>query len=300
MNKLLKFFGMVFGIVIVTIATLGTMAYTNTGFVIINDGERGVKKSGTKYEMGEMTPGYHFYIPIYQSVYVNTIRPKLVNYSRTESDKMDSELLIYEPMIEGVDNQGVPINLAFSVEVLPVSDQLAEMYKSDGDFENSFYKKVMQPNREAAQSTLSKFSAATIMSERNDVETMLTNKIKENYSENPYFELVNINLKDIVPPEAIRKKQLDVQTAKQDALASKELIKKAEHEASSMEKLAAGKANSIMIEATAQAKANALLNESLTDKILKKDAIQKWNGVTPHLVGSESSQFIFQMKNDVK
>jgi len=286
-TRFLKVFGILSVLVIITVSVLGMMAFTKTGFVIINDGERGVMKSGTRYDMTEMNPGYHFFIPVYQSVEVNLIRPKLINYSKTEGAKTDSTLLLFEPMLEGVDKKGIPISMALSIEVEPVSDKLAEMYKSDGDFDNSFYKKVLQVNRDAVQSTISSFEADTIMDRRTIVEKTLNNILTVSYARNPYFKLVQINLKDIVVPEKIREKQIDVQLAKQDALRSSELIVKAENEAKSVEakalgdanamKLRAkGKAESILIEASAQEKANIMIANSVTPEVIQVQAINAW------------------------
>ena len=63
---------------------------------------------------------------------------------------------------------------------------------------------------------------------------------------------------------------------KQDALKSMGLIKKAQNEA--------------------QAKANNLVSKSLTPNILKNNVINRWNGVTPTIVGSEHSQYILPLK----
>lgn len=279
---------------VILFITLVIMALTKTGFAIVNDGERGVMKSGTKYDMEELTPGYHFFIPVWQTVDVQTIRPKLINYSTSESNSTDTDLLIFEPVIEGLDNKGIPVKLALSIEIRPVDTQLAEMYKEDGDFDNSFYKKVKQPNREAVQATISRFSVDTIMDKRAEVEKTLVDMITQSYTRNPYFKLETVNLKDIVVPESIRTKQLEVQSAKQDSLKAAELITKAENEAKAREAVAQGEANARLIEANGIAKANDTVSKSLTDNILQMERIKKWNGTVPHFVGSDKSSFIFQ------
>ncbi|MBT5933927.1 SPFH domain-containing protein [Sulfurimonas sp.] len=303
MKQLFKTLGWTFGIAFLAVIALAFMAVTKTGFAIVNDGERGVKKSGTTYDMTEMNPGYHFFIPIYTTVDVKTIRPKLINYSVSEAHKEDSELLIFEPVLKGLDKKGIPIKLALSIEVAPVAEQLAEMYKSDGDFDNSFYKKVLQVNRDAVQSTISRFSVDSIMDNRSAVEKTLTDLLNKSYAENPYFQLVNINLKDIIVPQKIRDKQEEVQVAKQEALKSKELIVKAENEAKSVEAAALGTANAvkitaqgeadaILLKATAQAKANELVSKSLTRQILKNNAILKWDGVKSKVQAGNSGMII--------
>jgi regulator of protease activity HflC (stomatin/prohibitin superfamily) len=307
MKKVFRTLGITAGIMLVIAITLGLMAVTKTGFAIVTDGSRGVMKTGTKYDMDEIQPGYHFFIPIYQSIVIDTIRPKLINYSRTEGNKEDSELLIFEPVLKGLDKKGIPVALALSIEVKPVANQLAEMYKNDGDFENAFYKKVKQVNRDSVQFTISKFSVDTIMDHRAEVEKTLTEKLTKSYAKNPYFKLVNINLKDIIVPRKISEKMLEVQAAKQDALKSQELIKKAQNEAKARAakaqgeaeavKIAAeGRAEALLVEATSQAKANDLLSKSLTEKVIRIQTIEKWDGSVPTYVGGEKSQFIMKMK----
>jgi hypothetical protein len=52
---------------------------------------------------------------------------------------------------------------------------------------------------------------------------------------------------------------------------------------------AEAEAQSILIAAEAQAKANKLLSESLTDKILTQMYYEKWNGVLPHVYGADGT-----------
>lgn len=310
MNGILKTLGWTTGIAFITAIVLGFMALTGTGFSIVNDGNRGIMKSGTEYDMTAIKPGYHFYWPIYQTMDVKTIRPILVNYSVTEGKKEDQELLMFEPALKGLDGKGIPISLALSIEVKPNAEKLPEMYREDGDFDNAFYKKVLQANREAVQSTISKFKVDTIMNKRADVEKTLTDLLKESYAKNPYFTLVGINLKDIIVPKKIRDKQEDVQAAKQDALKSAELIVKAQNEAKANAATAQGEADrnrivaqgiadAITIEAKAQAQANKLLNESITTKLIDYRVKTGWveqGAKVPLYVGSENSQFIMNMK----
>jgi regulator of protease activity HflC (stomatin/prohibitin superfamily) len=297
MQKLFNGAVWTFGIAFIVAVVLGFMAITHTGFAIVNDGDRGIMKTGTKYDMQAVQPGYHFFMPIYQTMDIKTIRPILVNYSKTEGNKEDTELLNYEAPLKGLDKKGIPVSLALSIEIKPNGSKLPLMYREDGDFENSFYKKVLQVNREAVQSTISKFSVDTIMDHRAEVERVLTAKINESYATNPYFTLVGINLKDILVPEKITAKMLDVQVAKQDALRSNELIKKAENEAKAEAAKALGmankkrieaqgKADAILLEATATAKANKLVQKSLTKELIDYKTKMRWNGVLPTVTGS--------------
>ena len=51
-------------------------------------------------------------------------------------------------------------------------------------------------------------------------------------------------------------------------------------------------AEAILAEAQAQADANKLLEESLSNKVIAYEQIQKWNGVMPKVTGSDSGILI--------
>ena len=48
----------------------------------------------------------------------------------------------------------------------------------------------------------------------------------------------------------------------------------------------------MLAKAQAQADANKLLEESLSDKVIAYEQIQKWDGVMPKVTGSESGMLI--------
>lgn len=62
-------------------------------------------------------------------------------------------------------------------------------------------------------------------------------------------------------------------------------IAKAKGEAESKRIMAQGEADKILIEATATAKANRKVANSLTDKLIKYQSIKEWDGVLPKMTG---------------
>lgn len=60
-----------------------------------------------------------------------------------------------------------------------------------------------------------------------------------------------------------------------------------EEEANAKKKVAAaqGEAESILLKAKAQANANRILSESLSERIIQYEMVQKWNGITPTVQG---------------
>jgi regulator of protease activity HflC (stomatin/prohibitin superfamily) len=73
--------------------------------------------------------------------------------------------------------------------------------------------------------------------------------------------------------------------AAQDALAAQNKVVQAKAEADQVIATAQGAAQATLINAKAQADANQLLNASLTDTLVRWQAIAKWNGTMPNVTG---------------
>ena len=90
--------------------------------------------------------------------------------------------------------------------------------------------------------------------------------------------------------EAIQK-VLDAQNALVQARVEKE---KAEVEAEQKRVTAKGNADAQLIEAEAQAKANQLLQESLTQQIIENKKAEKWDGKLPQFMGNDNTSLLIQ------
>lgn len=79
------------------------------------------------------------------------------------------------------------------------------------------------------------------------------------------------------------------QNAETQSINNQTNIDKAEAEAKVKLTQAQADADAKMIQAEAEAKANELLQESLTDKILRQEYIDKWNGELPNIMTGDNS-----------
>ena len=57
-------------------------------------------------------------------------------------------------------------------------------------------------------------------------------------------------------------------------------------------------AEAILAEAQAQADANKLIEDSLSEKVIAYEQIQKWNGVMPKVTGSDSNGLLIDVNID--
>lgn len=85
--------------------------------------------------------------------------------------------------------------------------------------------------------------------------------------------------------------------ATQDAIRVENELRAATAEAKKTVATAQGKAQAILVEAEAQAKANSLLSASLTPTLVQQKAIEKWNGVRPTVEGANSG-LLLQLRTE--
>jgi regulator of protease activity HflC (stomatin/prohibitin superfamily) len=96
--------------------------------------------------------------------------------------------------------------------------------------------------------------------------------------------------------EAIAAKQKATLEAQQQAIENQKAIDKAKADASVIKTTAEAEAEAKVIAAQAEADANKLLEESLSDPVLKDKYLEKWDGSLPKYVGGDSSNILIGME----
>lgn len=128
--------------------------------------------------------------------------------------------------------------------------------------------------------------------ERANVNLALTEYLAEKF-ENYGITISNVSLINIDVDEetrqAINAKITAQQNAETQAINNQTNIEKAEAEAKVKLTQAQAEADAKKIQAEAEAEANELLQKSLTDKILRQEYINKWNGELPEIVTGDDS-----------
>lgn len=128
--------------------------------------------------------------------------------------------------------------------------------------------------------------------ERANINLALTEYLAEKF-ENYGIIISNVSLINIDVDEetrqAINAKITAQQNAETQAINNQTNIEKAEAEAKVKLTQAQAEADAKKIQAEAEAEANELLQKSLTDKILRQEYIDKWNGELPEIVTGDDS-----------
>lgn len=128
--------------------------------------------------------------------------------------------------------------------------------------------------------------------ERASVNIALTEYLSEKF-EKYGITISNVSLSNIEVDEetrqAINAKITAQQNAETQSINNQTNIDKAAAEAQVKLTQAQAEADAKMIQAEAEAKANELLQQSLTDKILRQEYIDKWNGELPDIMTGDDS-----------
>ena len=189
----------------------------------------------------------------------------------------------------------VDVAFSYSYELSEVPQTFTRFRGQSGkEILNSFIKPKMQA---WIKEITPQFSMISIVStQRGEVNRTLTEQLKERFK--PYgISIDNVALADVRPDaetgEAIRKKikaQEELETAKVTAETDKVNAQRDKEVAqikAEQEKIEAqGKADAKLIDAEAEAKANRMISDSLTDKLIEMQKINKWNGDVPTVQGS--------------
>lgn len=188
----------------------------------------------------------------------------------------------------------VDVAFSYSYELAEVPQTFTRFRGQSG---KEILKSFIKPKMQAwIKEITPQFSMISIVStQRGEVNKTLTDQLQERFRHYG-ISIDNVALADVRPDaetdEAIRKKikaQEELETAKVTAETDKVNATRdkevAEINAEKAKIEAQGKADAKIISAEAEAKANKLISDSLTDKLIESKKIEKWKGEVPKVQG---------------
>lgn len=142
----------------------------------------------------------------------------------------------------------------------------------------------------------SRYTADQIIGDRKGDLLLSVEKDVKNYFL-PEIEIASLSwLSSPRPPQSvIDALNLKVQ-ATQLAMQKENEVRTAKAEADKAVESARGRAESVTIEATAQAKANKLLSDSMTDRLIQAKYIEKWDGKLPTVQSGSGGANIIDLR----
>ncbi len=239
------------------------LAILSKFFVIVNAGERGVMMQFGKVQEQVLGEGIHVIVPI-----VHTVQKLSVRVQKQESSAEASSK----------DLQDVFTDVALNWHIIP--DEANAIFQQIGD-EKQVVDRIINPAvEEVLKAVMAKYTAEEIITKRGEVkgglDDFLTSRLAAYHIAVDDISLVHVHFSERFS-DAVEAKQIAEQEAKRGEFLALKAIKEAE----AMVNLAKG-----------EAEVQRLLRDNLTAELLERQAIEKWNGKLPLIVGDGSKNIL--------
>ncbi len=232
------------------------LAILSKFFVIVNAGERGVLMQFGKVQEQVLGEGLHVIFPTVYSVKKLSVRVQKQESSAEASSK---------------DLQDVFTDVALNWHIIP--DEANAIFQQIGD-EKEVVARIIDPAvEEVLKAVMAKYTAEEIITKRGEVKAavdeFLTLRLVTYHIAVDDISLVHVHFSERFS-DAVEAKQIAEQEAKRGEFLALKAVKKAEAKVN----LAKG-----------EAEVQRLLRDNLTPELLERQAIEKWNGQLPLIVG---------------
>lgn len=238
--------------------------------IIINAGERGVLMQFGQVQEQILNEGIHLIIP-----FVNTVEKLSV---RVQKQQISAEA-------SSRDLQEVFTDVALNWHIKPQESN--HIFQEIGD-ERQVIERIINPSvEEVLKAVMAKYTAEEIITKReevkNGVDLLLASRLQPYHISVDDMSLVHVHFSQKFS-EAVEAKQI----AEQEAKRAEFIAQKALRQAETRVNLARG-----------EAEAQRLLSETLNQEVLQKQAIEKWDGKLPLIVGKEMGTPLLDLRKFV-
>ncbi|MCG8330403.1 MAG: prohibitin family protein [Chitinophagales bacterium] len=252
--------------IIVFIALIAILTFSNATFLTIEAGEKGVlfKRFGGGLEKENIyQPGFHVIAP-WNIMYVYDIREK----------QIDEDMTV-------LSSNGLNIKVDVTVRVNPDYREIGNLHEKFGP---QYTESLVRPEvRSSVRQVIGQFSPEELYStKRDEVQTLIQKNMEEALGAN-YISLKATLIRDIELPDKVREAIEEKIEAEQSALKYDYILAQERKEAERK-----------IIEAEAKARSNQILSASLTDKILRDKGIE----ATMELANSANTKIIVVGNDD--
>ncbi|AFZ08936.1 band 7 protein [Oscillatoria nigro-viridis PCC 7112] len=233
-----------------------TLAILSNFFVIVNAGERGVLMQFGKVQEQVLGEGIHVIFPTVYTVQKLSVRVQKQEISAEASSK---------------DLQDVFTDVALNWHIIP--EEANAIFQQIGD-EKEVVTRIIDPAvEEVLKAVMAKYTAEEIITKRGEVKAAvddsLTLRLLTYHIAVDDISLVHVHFSERFS-DAVEAKQIAEQEAKRGEFLALKAVKEAEAKVN----LAKG-----------EAEVQRLLRDNLTPELLERQAIEKWDGKLPLIVG---------------
>lgn len=245
-------------IIIITLISIFLLITVFCSFQTIKSGEVGLRVRFGKIIDSNLSEGFNFKIPYIEKIVKVNIKVQKVELTTAAASK---------------DLQDINTNLAINYRVL--SEEASNLYKTVG---NAYEEIILVPViEESLKAIISNYTAEETITKRTEVSSKCLEELQDKV-EKYGIVIDNFNIINLSFSEEYSKAIEEKQVAEQ--------------------KLATAKleAEALIVEAEATKEANELLKQSLTDELIEKQFIEKWDGKLPETYAGDDILGIFKTK----
>lgn len=255
------------------IAGVAIFIVASSSFAIVPAGSAGVVLTMGKVSKNVLPEGFHLKAPFIQTVEVMSNKIQVHETSATAVSK---------------DLQSVSSNIAVNYKIS--YDKSADIYQKIGrEYESIILTPAVQ---ESMKSVTAKYTAEELITKRanvgDEIKTTLENKVTEYGIIIEKFNIVNFDFSTEFNA-AIEAKQVAEQNLLKTKTEQEQALVIADADAKKKKIAAEASATALLTEANAQAEANKILNNSLTELVIKYEQISKWDGKLPKVMSDVTS-----------
>lgn len=244
-----------------------------------------------------LSQGWHMTSPT-ERVKLFTISNEQLILTQDKREGSDEDDSFY---VSTADNASIKISFQMSYRFN--QENLVDTYKKfkGMDGEDIVNKRVRTVLKSRVSEVTTDYTMMDIYSgNRSEINGKLTEYLTEKFEKEFGIDVIDCSIIDAHPDENLKKAinaKVEALQAKEQAQAEQQSIKvqaetaKIEAQAKAERELieAQAEADKKLIEAEAEAKANQIINDSITDKMLKQQMINKWDGKLPKVSGSSDT-----------
>lgn len=254
---------------------------------VIKPGESGVIFNRITGSLRTESQGAVFYTP-----FVTTVEPypvSLRTYSMVQKGGEGSDG--GDDSIDLPSREGQHIRQDVSITYNTSPDKAGEVFKSFNgqdinEIERTFIRRTAITVSQTAAGSMS--LTELISTRRDELQQLIQTRLAEELAKRG-FVLDKVNLGAAHLPESVEKQMQQKMAAQQDA-------QRAEYELQKQGTLAKAR----VVEAEGIAKANAIMQQSLTSAVLEKMKLEKWNGVLPTVQTGSGGGVILNLNKESK
>jgi regulator of protease activity HflC (stomatin/prohibitin superfamily) len=229
-----------------------------TSYVVVGPGQRGVLMTFGKVEHGVLNPGLHFKLPFVQSVRLMDVRIQKSEEQQTAASK---------------DLQDVTTTVAVNWSIDP--NDAEWVYQNLGG-ERELVNKVIEPTvANTVKAVTAEYEAENLIAERNQIRQAIEKQITDGLASYK-VQVQGVNITNFRFSAQYSRAIEEKQVAQQRAQQAQYDLQRAKVDA-----------QRDVAKAEGQAQAQKLLQQTLTPEIIQLNAVQKWNGVMPQVMGGQ-------------